>query len=42
MYTICIARNVVSTVNLDCKLDLKYIKLQAPTAEYNPQVSFVY
>ncbi|XP_058787464.1 TATA-box-binding protein-like isoform X2 [Vicia villosa] len=29
--------NVVSTVNLGCKLDLKSIKLQAPTAEYNPQ-----
>ncbi|KAI5407354.1 TATA-binding protein, variant 2 [Lathyrus oleraceus] len=31
--------NVVSTVNLDCKLDLKSIKLQAPTAEYNPQAT---
>ncbi|CAK8566631.1 unnamed protein product [Lathyrus sativus] len=29
--------NVVSTVNMDCKLDLKSIKLQAPTAEYDPQ-----
>lgn len=29
--------NIVSTVNLDCKLDLQSIKLQAPTAEYNPQ-----
>ncbi|KEH34635.1 TATA-box-binding protein [Medicago truncatula] len=39
MYVICIfiARNIVSTVNLDCKLDLNSIKLQAPTAEYNPQ-----
>ncbi|KEH34632.1 TATA-box-binding protein [Medicago truncatula] len=31
------SRNIVSTVNLDCKLDLNSIKLQAPTAEYNPQ-----
>ncbi|XP_004503133.1 TATA-box-binding protein-like [Cicer arietinum] len=29
--------NVMSTVNLDCQLDLKSIKLQAPNAEYNPQ-----
>ncbi|WJX38246.1 hypothetical protein P8452_25931 [Trifolium repens] len=29
--------NIVSTVNLDCKLDLQSIKLKAPTAEYNPQ-----
>ena len=31
-------RNIVSTVNLDCKLDLKAIALQARNAEYNPKV----
>jgi hypothetical protein len=31
-------RNIVSTVNLDCKLDLKQIALQARNAEYNPKV----
>lgn len=35
-----IIRNIVSTVNLDCKLDLKAIALQARNAEYNPKVSF--
>lgn len=34
------ARNIVSTVNLDCKLDLKAIALQARNAEYNPKVYF--
>ncbi|KAL2239153.1 UNVERIFIED_CONTAM: TATA-binding protein 2 [Sesamum indicum] len=29
--------NIVSTVNLDCKLDLKAIALQARNAEYNPK-----
>ncbi|XP_022747678.1 TATA-box-binding protein 2-like [Durio zibethinus] len=29
--------NVVSVVNLGCKLDLKAIALLAPNAEYNPQ-----
>ena len=33
-----IFRNIVSTVNLDCKLDLKSIALQARNAEYNPKV----
>ena len=28
----------MSTVNLDCKLDLKAIALQARNAEYNPKV----
>lgn len=28
----------MSTVNLDCKLDLKSIALQARNAEYNPKV----
>jgi transcription initiation factor TFIID TATA-box-binding protein len=31
-------QNIVSTVNLDCKLDLKAIALQARNAEYNPKV----
>ncbi|KOM57450.1 hypothetical protein LR48_Vigan11g048300 [Vigna angularis] len=35
-------QNIVSTVNLDCKLDLKTIALQARNAEYNPKASFVY
>ncbi|XP_042010110.1 TATA-box-binding protein 2-like isoform X1 [Salvia splendens] len=30
-------QNIVSTVNLDCKLDLKSIALQARNAEYNPK-----
>ena len=34
-------QNIVSTVNLDCKLDLKAIALQARNAEYNPKVSFL-
>ncbi|VVB11681.1 unnamed protein product [Arabis nemorensis] len=33
-----IARNIVSTVNLDCKLDLKAIAFQARNVEYNPNV----
>ncbi|KAF7822450.1 TATA-box-binding protein [Senna tora] len=32
-------QNIVSTVNLDCKLDLKAIALQARNAEYNPKAS---
>ena len=31
-------KNTVSTVNLDCKLDLKAIALQARNAEYNRKV----
>lgn len=31
-------RNIVSTVNLSCKLDLKQIALNARNAEYNPKV----
>lgn len=31
-------RNIVSTVNLGCKLDLKTIALRARNAEYNPKV----
>jgi len=30
-------QNIVSTVNLDCKLDLKKIALHARNAEYNPK-----
>ncbi|OEL30067.1 TATA-box-binding protein 2 [Dichanthelium oligosanthes] len=30
-------QNIVSTVNLDCKLDLKAIALQGRNAEYNPK-----
>ena len=32
-------RNVVSTVNLGCRLDLKNIALHARNAEYNPKVT---
>ncbi|KAJ8442942.1 hypothetical protein Cgig2_019515 [Carnegiea gigantea] len=32
-----VLQNVVSTVNLDCKLDLKAIALHARNAEYNPK-----
>lgn len=31
------SRNIVSTVNLSCKLDLKKIALHARNAEYNPK-----
>ena len=34
-------RNIVSTVNLDCKLELKAIALQARNAEYNPKVGLL-
>ena len=34
-------RNIVSTVDLGCKLDLKKIALHARNAEYNPKVSFL-
>ena len=32
-------QNIVATVNLDCRLDLKTIALHARNAEYNPKVS---
>jgi len=35
------ARNIVATVNLDCRLDLKTIALHARNAEYNPKVRLV-
>ena len=31
-------QNIVATVNLNCKLDLKTIALRARNAEYNPKV----
>uniref|UniRef100_A0A3B5M1D1 Uncharacterized protein n=1 Tax=Xiphophorus couchianus TaxID=32473 RepID=A0A3B5M1D1_9TELE len=34
------SQNIVSTVNLGCPLDLKFIALQARNAEYNPKVRF--
>ena len=34
-------QNIVATVNLDCRLDLKTIALHARNAEYNPKVSTV-
>jgi hypothetical protein len=33
-----VLQNVVATVNLGCKLDLKEIALHARNAEYNPKV----
>lgn len=33
-------QNIVATVNLDCKLDLKTIAQKARNAEYNPKVNF--
>ena len=33
-----LVRNIVATVNLDCRLDLKTIALHARNAEYNPKV----
>ena len=34
------SRNIVATVNLDCRLDLKTIALHARNAEYNPKVRY--
>ena len=34
-------RNIVATVNLECRLDLKTIALHARNAEYNPKVGTV-
>ena len=34
-------RNIVATVNLECRLDLKTIALHARNAEYNPKVCLV-
>ena len=33
-------QNIVSTINLDCKLDLKIIAMRTPNAEYNPKRFF--
>ncbi|EIE90838.1 TATA-box-binding protein [Rhizopus delemar RA 99-880] len=35
--TLQVFRNIVATVNLDCRLDLKTIALHARNAEYNPK-----
>jgi Transcription factor TFIID (or TATA-binding protein, TBP) len=34
-------QNIVATINLDCRLDLKTIALHARNAEYNPKVSIL-
>ena len=34
-------QNIVATVNLDCRLDLKTIALHARNAEYNPKVGIL-
>ena len=34
---VVLSRNIVATVNLDCRLDLKTIALHARNAEYNPK-----
>ena len=34
-------QNIVATVNLDCRLDLKTIALHARNAEYNPKVGII-
>ena len=34
-------QNIVATVNLDCRLDLKTIALHARNAEYNPKVGAI-
>ena len=34
-----VLQNIVATVNLTCKLDLKHIALRARNAEYNPKVA---
>lgn len=40
VYALCgdVRRNIVSTVNMDCRLELKTIALHARNAEYNPKV----
>lgn len=34
-----VLQNLVATVNMDCKLELKTIAMNARNAEYNPKVS---
>lgn len=41
-YLTLLSRNIVATVNLDCRLDLKTIALHARNAEYNPKVRTAY
>jgi transcription initiation factor TFIID TATA-box-binding protein len=36
-YQVPTLQNIVATVNLDCRLDLKTIALHARNAEYNPK-----
>lgn len=36
-----VIQNIVATVNLECRLDLKTIALHARNAEYNPKVRFL-
>jgi hypothetical protein len=38
LFFLLLIRNIVATVNLDCRLDLKTIALHARNAEYNPKV----
>lgn len=38
IHVLLCGRNIVSTVNLNVKLDLKNIALHARNAEYNPKV----
>jgi hypothetical protein len=38
LISVLLKRNIVATVNLDCRLDLKTIALHARNAEYNPKV----
>lgn len=38
LYIDTAGRNIVATVNLECRLDLKTIALHARNAEYNPKV----
>ena len=35
-----VIQNIVATVNLECRLDLKTIALHARNAEYNPKARF--
>lgn len=38
VFLLVLDRNIVSTVNMDCRLELKTIALHARNAEYNPKV----
>ena len=42
MHRVITHRNIVATVNLDCKLDLKTIAFHARNVEYNPKVRQAY